>query len=193
MWGDNPTLVAKETAALFHKSGLNKILIPGIGYGRNAKPFLELGIKVNGIEISETAIHLAKTQFGGSITIFKGSVLDMPFDNEKYNGIFCHALIHLLDTNERAKFFNDCYNQLSHNGIMVFTAITKNASTYGIGQMISKDRYRTKDGVDLFFYDEATIQEELSKNGLIGYERINEPVNENSSIFTEFWKITCKK
>jgi len=48
----------------FARVGAKEILIPGIGYGRNAMPFLERGMSVTGIEISETAIGLARTGMG---------------------------------------------------------------------------------------------------------------------------------
>jgi 2-polyprenyl-3-methyl-5-hydroxy-6-metoxy-1,4-benzoquinol methylase len=65
MWGWEPADSAIETLELFKKHGLNEILIPGFGYGRNAKIFTEEGLKVTGIEISETAIGLAKMHFLG--------------------------------------------------------------------------------------------------------------------------------
>ncbi len=81
--------------------------------------FLFLYIKnetsVTGIEISKTAIELAKKN-NVNIDIFHGSVTDMPFDQKLYDGIFCYALIHLLNHNERVKFIKDCYNQLKPNG-----------------------------------------------------------------------------
>lgn len=48
---------------------VKNILIPGIGYGRNAQVFRENGMSVTGIEISQTAIDLAKKHFGDDLTI----------------------------------------------------------------------------------------------------------------------------
>lgn len=61
MWGLEPaksTVLAKD---FFVEHKIKNVLIPGIGYGRNAKIFLENGMKVTGIEISQTAIDLAKS------------------------------------------------------------------------------------------------------------------------------------
>ena len=69
MWGWAPADSAVDTVELFNGYGLNKILIPGIGYGRNAGIFTDNGFEVTGIEISETAIELAKRHFGESINI----------------------------------------------------------------------------------------------------------------------------
>ncbi len=55
----------------------------------------------------------------------------MPFDDKLYDGIFCYGLIYLLDKGERTKLIQDCYDQLTENGFMIFTAITKQAVTYG--------------------------------------------------------------
>jgi len=74
---------------------------------------------------------------------------------------------------------------------MFFTAITKDASTYGVGDKLGADRYRTKDGVNLFFYDEASIKEEFAEFGLIEAIKIDETGNGKPA--TKFWKIICKK
>lgn len=174
MWGLECAKSAVQMAELFAKKGFKKILIPGIGYGRNAQPFNAMGMEVSGIEISETAIKLAEKQYGKSLKIHYGSVADMPFDNDQYDGIFCHALIHLLDENERRKLVSDCYNQLAGDGIMVFTAITKKAQTYGQGTLISKDRYEQFGGVKMYFYDRDTIQEEFGRFGLYEVTEVKE-------------------
>lgn len=131
MWESQPAYAALLTKDFFVEKGVKNLLIPGIDYGRNAQIFAANGMTVTGIEISETAIELARNRHGTRLTIYHGSVVDMPFDSTKYGAIFCHALIHLLDSGERAKLISDCYNQLEENGFMVFTTITKEAQTYG--------------------------------------------------------------
>lgn len=185
MWGLQPSNSAILTKDFFLKNSITNILIPGIGYGRNAQIFRESGIKVTGIEISETAIELAKKHYGIEMTIYHGSVTDMPFDNRLYEGIFCYALIHLLDSSEREKLIRDCYTQLTKGGYMVFTAISKQAPTYGKGKFISKDRYEIHEGAKIYFYDRESIKTEFSNFGL--FDVIE--VNENHPLFL----IKCQK
>lgn len=109
----------------------------------------------------------------------------MPFSNTLYNGIFCYALIHLLDKDERAKLIRDCFNQLTENGLMIFTAITKQAQTYGQGTLISKDRFEMFGGVRMFFYDRETIQEEFGNAGLVDITEVTENY--------PFYIIQCRK
>tara|TARA_R110002049_G_scaffold3514_2_gene26323 strand:+ start:2694 stop:3161 length:468 start_codon:yes stop_codon:yes gene_type:complete len=141
MWGFKPAQCAMLAKDFFLEKSIKKILIPGIGYGRNARPFIDDGFEVTGIEISKTAMELARKHHGTIMTIYHGSVTDMPFDSRKYEGIYCHALIHLLDKKAREKLILDCYDQLTDNGYMIFTAITKKAPNFGKGKPISKDRY----------------------------------------------------
>ncbi|MEH6682345.1 MAG: class I SAM-dependent methyltransferase [Sediminicola sp.] len=194
MWGFDPADVAASTMGLFLKNGIREILIPGFGYGRNAKIFTDNGLKVTGIEISETAIALAQKNYGEDLHVYHGNVGDMPFDQKLYDGIFCYALIHLLDGGERAKLIKDCYHQLKPNGHMVFVALSTNSPIYGEGIKVDKDRFRTKHGATLFFYDSTSVQREFGKYGLLEAKEINEPIKSvTNKPPQKFWNILCRK
>ena len=185
MWGFEPARSAELTKDFFIEKEVKNILIPGIGYGRNAQIFRDNGIAVTGIEISKTAIEMSRKHYGTDMPIYHGSVTDMPFDNKQYDGIFCYALIHLFDRNEREKLILDCYNQLTENGYMVFAAVTKNASIYGHGKFVSKDRFEIFDGVKMFFYDRESIDTEFGKAGLF-------EITEVDDVYP-FFLIKCRK
>lgn len=119
------------------------------------------------------------------MTIYHGSVTAMPYDKCQYDGIFCYALIHLLDNIEREKLIRDCYHQLTENGYMVFTAISKEAPTYGKGRFVSTDRYEIFDGVNMFFYDRESINAEFGKAGLFEITEVDENY--------PFFLIKCRK
>ncbi|UPL50059.1 class I SAM-dependent methyltransferase [Hymenobacter sublimis] len=185
MWGFAPAKSAVLTKDFFAEKAVKQVLIPGIGYGRNAQIFRNAGMTVTGIEISQTAIDMARKHYGADMTIYYGSVTDMPFDARHYDGIFCYALIHLLDSAERQKLIQDCYKQLAENGYMVFVAISKTAPTYGKGKFISEDRYEIFDGVTMYFYDRESIEAEFGAAGLIDVVEVEENF--------PFFLITCKK
>lgn len=185
MWGLKPAPSAIITKDFFLQNSIKDILLPGAGYGRNAQIFHENGIKVTGIEISETAIEMAKKNYGDNKTIYHGSVSDMPFDDHLYDGVFCYALIHLLDSDDRVKLIRDCYNQLTEGGIMVFVAISKEAPMYGKGVYIEKDRYENSGGAKIYFYDRESIQSEFGAFGLFEVTEIAENF--------PFYIIKCRK
>jgi SAM-dependent methyltransferase len=194
MWQFEPADSTAFARDLLVQNKLRKILIPGVGYGRNAKLFVESGFDVTGIEISETAIQLARNT-GLDIPIHHGSVVQMPFDDSVYDGIYCYALIHLLNKNERRQFLRSCYNQLREGGIMVFVAVSKtNPKLHENGKLISKDRFRIQNGLCVFFYDSDSVLKEFDRFGLVEYHEIDEPVkhmpNEEPM---KFWRVVCRK
>lgn len=194
MWGWEPADSAVETLELFTKLGLKKILIPGFGYGRNGKIFTDNGFIVDGIEISESAVEIAKKHFGDNTKIYHGPVSSMPYSDERYDGIFCYALIHLLSKNEREKLIEDCYKQLLPNGYMVFISISKEDFRFGQGKEITKDTYEMWPGLNLFFYDSDSINSEFRNYGLLSAEIKNEPIKAvDDKPKQRFWHIICKK
>lgn len=193
MWGFQPSQSAILTKNYFIENNVKDILIPGIGYGRNAKIFIDNNINVTGIEISKTAIDFAR-KYGLDINIYHGSVIDMPFENKLYDGIFSYALIHLLSENERKKFINDCYNQLKPGGYMIFTAVSKKAPMFGKGKKLDENYYEIMEGVKMFFYDSESIKKEFGNYGYIEFSEIDEIDSDNKNKPPiNFLLIKCKK
>lgn len=175
MWKFEPADSAVSALELFKIEGINKILIPGFGYGRNGGLFTSRGFDVTGIEISQSAIELARKN-GINCRIHHGSVTSMPFDHDIYEGIYCYALIHLLSTNERKKFLKSCFDQLAAKGIMIFITTSKMTPLLGKGRYMSTDRYQIAKGLRVFFYDQESISKEFSGYGLTESKVIEEPV-----------------
>ena len=189
MWGIEPTASALVASELFARRGVTSVLIPGIGYGRNARPFLDRGMSVTGIEISATAITFAREKLHLDLPIHHGSVTDMPFDDRTHDGIFCYGLLYLLDAAGRAKLLSDCARQLRPGGLMVFTLISKQFDSYGQGTKVGEDWYEIGPGVRLYFYDEDSIRRELGPYGVVDIARIDEPMHNHT--VRPFLQVTC--
>lgn len=189
MWGLEPTASALLARDDFARLGVKDVLIPGFGYGRNAKPFLEHGMSVTGIEISETAIALARSRLGLQVPIYHGSVTDMPFDGRQYDGIFCFGLIYLLDAHGREKFIRDCYRQLAPGGHMIFTVISKKAPFYGQGTRLGEDWYERLPNLKMYFYDADSVRREFEPCGLVEFSEIDEV----SGGGAPFLNVVCRK
>ncbi|MBR9918587.1 class I SAM-dependent methyltransferase [bacterium] len=194
IWGDAATDLAVDAADLFMREGLSNILIPGFGYGRNAMEFIKRNIKVTGIEISQTAIKLAQDHFSNETKIHHGSVAQMPFDDTKYDGVFCHALLHLLEEDERKHCIDQSYRHLTKGGLMYFTVISSLDSAFENGEKIGHNRFQSPHGVNLFFYDESAIANEFEAYGLIEAQERQEPlIPKAGSKGQRFWKVLCRK
>lgn len=190
-WGAEPTASALRAADYFARRGVREVLIPGLGYGRNAGPFLDRGMSVTGIEISATAIGLARAQLGLEIPIIHGSVTDMPFDQRRYDGIFCHGLIHLLDPDGREKFLRDCHFQLRPGGYMIFTAISKQSTMYGQGVRLGEDWYERLPDLTMYFYDAASVKREFGRYGIVELYEVAESAG--GDVALPFINVVCQK
>ena len=133
IWGETPSMSVEYTIGLFKSAGVQEVLIPGSGYGRNAGAFSRAGFAVTGIGISETAVSLAR-QSSPRVRYHYGSVLDMSFDDSVYDGIYCFNVLHLLRKTERAAFLNHCQEQLKEGGVVFFVVFSDNEPSYGYRQ-----------------------------------------------------------
>jgi SAM-dependent methyltransferase len=193
LWGFEPADSAISALEIFCKNDLRKVLIPGFGYGRNARLFIDNGFLVTGIEISESAIGVARSN-KLNCTIHHGSVTSMPFDDELYDAVFCYALIHLMNSAERKTFLRSCFNQLKDNGLMIFTVTSKEMDLFGRGKQISKDRFEIEPGLKVFFYTPESIVKEFSPFGLYDYKLIDERVKFMNGVAPmKLYFIVCKK
>lgn len=194
MWGFEPTNSAIYAKDFFLQHGVENVLIPGIGYGRNADLFIENGIEVTGIEISETAVYLAAQQYGEKLNIIHGSVTEMPFEDRTYQSVFCYGLLHLLTPSQRKKLIHDCYSQLDEGGWMIFSVLSKKSPNYGKGRKIADDTFEVGNGGQIFFYDEQSVEQAFNQYGFTDFIEIDEQVN----VLTQkpdfrFFMIKCRK
>ena len=190
MWGENPTDNAYTVLKILKQRKVKNLLIPGFGYGRNAKVFHEQNINVSGIEISETAIKRARLSFPISVSILHESVTNMPFDNQVYDAIYCYSVIHLLNEEERLLFIKHCFHQLKAGGIMIFVAISVEDERFGVGTETSKNTFQSPNGLSLYFYDKASINKEFGSYNIIDLKAINEPLNKPTE---KCWMVCCEK
>lgn len=193
LWSFEPADSALFTRDEFLKNNYLKILIPGVGYGRNARPFAESGFEVTGIEISATAIRLAREN-GLDFRIHHGSVLQMPFDRDIYDSIYCYALLHLFNQNQRIQILKNCFSQIRPGGSMVFVVVSKNYKMYGKGKPVSTDRFWIENGLTVFFYDSISVEKEFSPLGLVEYREMEEAVKHMPDEEPmKFWLVVCRK
>lgn len=126
--------------------------------------------------------------------MYHGSVNEMPFDSKLYDGIFSHALLHLLNKQDREKFIKDCYNQLKPGGYMVFTTVSKKAPMFGKGKQLDENYFEIMEGVKMYFYDSESIKQDFSKYGLVQVSEIDEPnKNMENKPSINFLMIKCQK
>jgi hypothetical protein len=87
VWGETSSKSAEIALLRFRQHKVNKILVPGSGYGRNSKLFSASGFDVTGIEISEEACALARV-YDPATKTYNGSFFDNNVVQVQYQGIY---------------------------------------------------------------------------------------------------------
>lgn len=176
IWGEFPSKTAMRAIELFRKYNVKKILIPGMGYGRNSKLISSENFEVEGIEISEIACKIAGTH-DPNTKIINGSVLDMPFDTEIYDAIYCYNVLHLFLRNERVLFLKKCYNQLKIGGLVFFVVFSDKEKSYGEGKQVEKNTFESKPGRPVHYFSEDDLTNHFKDFLMIETGLVNDEEN----------------
>ena len=176
IWGDKPSRTAIYALELFKRHNVNKILVPGAGYGRNTKIFTDANLDVTGIEISASAIELAKN-FNPKIQFFQGSVLDMPFDDKKYDGIYSCYVLHLFLKDDRISFLKKCFNQLRAKGYAFHVVFSDNEISFGKGERVEENTFESKPWRPVHYFTENDLKEHFKEFSVIETGEIEEAEN----------------
>lgn len=174
IWGDTPSRTALHAIGLFKKAGVRTVLIPGSGYGRNAGAFHRAGFEVTGIEISATAVSLAR-QASQGIRYHHGSVLRMPFDNVLYDGIYCFNVLHLFRRNDREVFLQRCREQLRDGGVLFFAVFSDQEPSFGTGRMVEENTFESKPGREVHYYTEDELISEFRGCAILETGMVEDP------------------
>lgn len=173
IWGTEPSQTAKYALRLFKSYDIRNVLIPGSGYGRHTKYFSENNYNITGLEISETAVKIAK-EFDSKSEYILGSVLDFPLKNQVYDAIFCYNVLHLLLENDRVSFIENCYKHLRIKGLVFFSVFSDQESSFGKGVKIEENTFESKPYRPTHYFTEMDILNHFKLFTIIKTEIIKE-------------------
>lgn len=108
-----------------------KVLDLGCGNGRNCVAFAKQGFDVCGIDVSESAIDLAKKNAKESnvfVNLKRGSVFNLPYKEKQFEVIIDFGLLHHLRKSQWQKYRKNILRVLKQNGyycLNCFSSATK--------------------------------------------------------------------
>lgn len=174
LWGLEPNNIFSRYIDIIPKDG--SVLDIGVGEGRNALFFANLGYKVAGIDISETAINrcldLSK-RFNFQIDAKVADITTFDINKEEYSLIILSNVLNFFSVNEIKKIVEKLKNGLKDNGLIYISVFDNEEPS------ITKVKQRFSQIADFTFYDEKTnmyhhyfTQEEL-KNLVAEFDTIS--------------------
>jgi len=153
----------------------SKVLDVGCGSGRDSNLMTQKGFNLTGLDISSGLINLAKKSYP-NIKFVLGDMTQLPFSNEKFDGIWSHAsLLHLETVEAVKKALSEFYRVLRPKGIL---HVLVKAQTTSQKTAIVKDKLSKHDRFFQFFkLDELKKLLEMSGFTIIHIEQYNETKN----------------
>jgi SAM-dependent methyltransferase len=179
IWGDRPSKSAEIALKYFETRKINKILVPGAGYGRNTKIFSTNHYSVTGIEISSFALRIAR-EFDDKTLFIKKNILDMEYSNVLYDAIYCFNTLHLFLEKERQKFLKNCYNLINRKGYLFFVVFSDLENSYGKGKKIEENTFESKPGRPTHYFTEIDLIDHFKKFKIINLGRVEDNENHGS-------------
>lgn len=192
VWGELPSKSAPYAMELFRKHGVNTILVPGSGYGRNTRLFSSSDFDVTGIEISGTACNLAK-QFDPASKVHEGSVLDMSFVSGTFDAIYCYNLLHLFGENDRKLFIQECIGKLGEPGIAFFTVFSEEEPSFGQGRWVESNTFESRPDRPTHYFTEDDLREHFQDFEIIETGILQEPEDHGGEPHTHILRYILAK
>ncbi len=174
IWGHQPSKTVAHAHALFRQYGIQTLLIPGSGYGRNARIFAQYGYNTTGIEVSETALAIAKQQTP-ECRYLHASVLDDVLTDEDFDGIYCFNVLHLLLAAERQEMVSRCRRWLRPGGLAFFVVFSEKEATYGRGKAVEPETFETRPGRPAHYFTDADLRAHFADFTTIETGLISDP------------------
>lgn len=175
VWGERPSRTAEYAMKQFGGQSINKILIPGAGYGRNSKFFSDNGYNVTGIEISERALSLAREY--DLKTKFNSSVLQANIGRQSYDAIYCFNFLHLFRQQERKLLVSQCHDWLKLSGYVFFTVFSLEEPTFGKGSEVEENTFESKPGRPVHYFSDSDLREHFSNFEILETGIMEDPEN----------------
>ena len=89
-------VIASAVATVVGKGA--RVLEPGVGTGRIAKPLLGAGCEVVGIDLSASMLASLGRHAGSGLHLVQGDITRLPFSDHAFDAAICVHVLHLVDS-----------------------------------------------------------------------------------------------
>lgn len=150
------------------------VLVPGCGYGRNARALAERGFRVTAYDFAPVAIARAQAEFGHPGIVYQQrAALDVPAG--PYAGVLCHFLLHLFRAAERRRLVAALVAALEPGGLLLVTGLSTRCAFYGNGEELEPRTWSNPGWVPIHFYTPDDLAAELAPLTILSSEERDEP------------------
>jgi ubiquinone/menaquinone biosynthesis C-methylase UbiE len=190
----------------FKRDKQNKILDLGCGAGRHVCFLAEENFDTFGTDISKDGLAYTQEVLSRKklqATLKVGSVSDIPFADEHFDGIICYAVLYYCKAQEIKKAVDEIYRVLKPGGLVYLEVRNTDDYRYGKGEKIEDNTFiicednvkkcaYNESGMVMHFFLEEEIRQLFKCFSSVMIDRICES-HENGQYFDNNFKIVLEK
>lgn len=202
IWGKDECPSAVLAHESFAAHGVENILVPGCGYGRNSLYLAQKGFNVVGFDISNTAIEYAREQANrldlDNLTYEVDSLFDSEFlEGKQFDGIYLSNIIHLFLEEQRKQVLDVMTSLLKPGGILTFSVVSiYDKGNFGKGEEVEPNTFMKHKDKLLHCYDEEELDIILEPDYQIMEKTLHTQIEPDPSGETEelkLWFVAARK
>ncbi len=135
-----------------------KVLELGCGDGKTLSALVANGFNVTGIDVSPSAIKLARKKIGKKAKLVVGDVCDLPFEKNSFDAVIAVHVLDHLSQKERKIAVAEIKRVLKKNGVIFFQGFSKNDFRFGAGEKVEKNTFRRKNNVWYHYFSTLDVR-----------------------------------
>jgi cyclopropane fatty-acyl-phospholipid synthase-like methyltransferase len=168
----------------FSSNSNANLLDLGCGSGRHMLYAAREGYHVSGLDLSLESVQMTKElldTYGYSGEVVQGSLTDVPFNNDTFDGIVCYGVLLYLKRNDIIKAVQEIHRLLKAGGKAFIVVRSINDLRVNLGKEIEANTYQitsnetNEEGMVMYFFNEEEIRAifAIFKNIQIGFHNFN--------------------
>ncbi len=135
-----------------------KVLELGCGDGKTLAALVAADFQVTGVDVSPTAVNLAKEKIGVKVKFVVGDVCRLPFKGKSFDAVVAiHVFDHLTES-ERKLAVEEAKRVLKPGGILFFEGFSVKDFRFGKGIEVEPKTFRRKNNVWYHYFSLVEVK-----------------------------------
>lgn len=185
-----------DALPIFKRRKVKRLLDLGCGAGRHCIYLSKNGFDVVGVDVSRSALKLAKERASEEnlkdITFVEATMTNIPFDDRRFDAVLSVSVIHHALKRDIKTTISEIHRILKKRGIFLANLTSMDDPRYGAGEKVEADTFRTLEAYEERRFEE--LHHYFSKREV--YELLSNfsrAIVESLKDRPNYWKITAIK
>jgi ubiquinone/menaquinone biosynthesis C-methylase UbiE len=185
-----------DALPIFKRRKVKRLLDLGCGAGRHCIYLSKNGFDVVGVDVSRSALKLAKERASEEnlkdITFVEATMTNIPFDDRRFDAVLSVSVIHHALKRDIKTTISEIHRILKKRGIFLANLTSMDDPRYGAGEKVEADTFRTLEAYEErrfkelhHYFSKREVYELLSNFSRAIVESLKDRPN--------YWKITAIK